>query len=705
MSHNYEKHTWSVGEVITKALIDRMETGIDNAVDKSGDTISGNLDFIDPQSSDATRQKGRIVWDDYTNPTTGISYGRLKIQQFTNVPNLITSGTGKGYYTYNEEGKPIVDTYSFPQRLCEIATNESGKTYRVFTSNGTTNGAAYWDSGSATDNDLQYGILPLKYGGLGFVPAANGALYVNTNSQNNKVVTVATLPVIYGGTGLTTVPKNYLLLGDSTDETPNAPLKTLAPGENGQVLKIVKGAPTWATDNTTPYPYTEYTSTTNNGITTATFTMNNRTVWNDGRVARIGHILQFFTKDVPIKDGDQNVVVTDFTTKYTNAIIVGENHNRFVFREHHLSENGVENYYLPAPTNTTSPIKNYDILTSKHYLPAKYGRLAPLKLNNTTDVRDCAVFGGLGAFDSRVVNQLSNNSNIVIPSNSDHVAQSQAVWVTGTFKTQYCYVTGNPPIFNIDTEAPAKSTITWGSLPALNLRYTKISNLSAQVQRDTDTNEIKNILLPNDNRPQYEDVTLASFRARHVTTGDSWKYRWPMGTERQAVIDVVTYIDDNFTDASNYGQNKRGNFAFHLPTCKWSEWVSAYNQSSASTKDKSFGVHYSILTTKNYHMYSDTITLKNDITIANSHQVLGTIQYQNFSFPDLDYQGVATLAELAEYSTLGGGLILSVRNKGGSGCEIWGYTNGNTTVLRKGTKIDFIGMHTIPETWNSDDND
>ena len=696
MSHSYEKHTWNVGEVITKALIDRMETGIDNAVDKSGDTISGNLDFIDPQSSDATRQKGRIVWDDYTNTTTGISYGRLKIQQFTNVPNLITSGTGKGYYTYNEEGKPIVDTYSFPQRLCEIAANESGKTYRIFTSNGTVNGAAYWDSGTATDNDLQYGILPLKYGGLGFVPTANGALYVNTDGQGNKVITVATLPVIRGGTGLTTVPENYLLLGGSAT---NVPLKTLAPGNNGQVLKIVNGAPTWAADSTTPYPYTEYTSATNNGITTATFTINNRTVWNDGRVARIGNILQFFTRNtVPIVDGDQNVVVTDLTTKYSNAIIVGDYTNQFVFREHHITGEGVENYYLPAPTNENPPKQDYDILTSKHYLPAEYGRLAALKFNDTTNtfVRDYAVFGAFGAFDSRVVNQLSKNSNIVIPSNSDHVAQSQGVWVTGTFKTQYCYVTGNPPMFT-------DSTIDWGSLPALNLRYTKISNLSAQVQRNTEK-KITQILLPANNLPQYEDVTLASFRARHVTTGNSWEYRWPMGTERQAVIDVVTYVDDNFANASGYGNNKRGNFAFHLPTCKWSEWVTAYNNSSASTKDTSFGVHYSILTTKNYYMYSDTITLKNDITIANSHQVLGTIQYQNFSFPDLDYQGVATLADLAETSTLGGGLILSVRNKGGSGCEIWGYTNGNTTVLKAGTKIDFIGMHTIPETWNSDDN-
>ena len=63
------------------------------------------------------------------------------------------------------------------------------------------------------------------------------------NLDVNKL-TSGTLPVARGGTGLASATASGLLYGNGTSA-----LNVLAPGSNGQVLKLVNGTPSWATDS------------------------------------------------------------------------------------------------------------------------------------------------------------------------------------------------------------------------------------------------------------------------------------------------------------------------------------------------------------------------------------------------------------------------------------------------------------------------
>lgn len=713
MSHSYEKHTWSVGEVITKALIDRMETGIDNAVDKSGDTITYKLDFV---KNSSPQQKGTVLWDE----TSG--YGRMKIQQYAQVTTLDPNG----FYKNDDPNHTIADTYSFPKKEANDFTSTN---YRIFTSNGAVNGAAYWDSGTATDNDLQYGTLPARYGGTGFDEASllenpGKVLKVATASGRWQLMDDKNTTYTFTKTGasLLITPSEgnptTIAWGNAANRSFTETIST----ENGDKLPTSTAVINYI--NSLPTTVKDYTSA--NGRTSATGTatkvdISGRAVWNDNLTTRVGSVIELYTQDV-------NVSSTPFisnTSPYNNAL--GINNGYFYFRERTASIAEPETYRLPAPTVSSG---SYDILTSKHYLPAEYGRLAALKLNDTTNdfVRNCAVFGAFGAFDSRVIDQLSGNANIVMPSlPSNQSVQSQGVWVTGIFKTQYCYITGNPPMFNIDSQDSTKSTISWGSLPALNLRYTKITNLENLVTRSSNTITGINVSTA---LPQYEDITLASFRARHVTAGSNWKQRWPMGTERQAVIDVVTYADDEFNDPDpdeeDYGNNKHGNFAFHLPTCTWQEWVTAYNDSQDSTKAESFGVHYSILTTKNYFLGSQVLSVKfpentattigtSGITIGydETNQKAGKQDTNNneytsripwpIKFTSADYAMTITLeyASGIPFSNL----AIVPRNITASGFQFSIYSSSSFTIAARTTlKFHCLAIKTIPETWSSDDN-
>lgn len=692
MSHNYEKHTWSVGEVITKALIDRMEDGIYNAVDKSGDTITYKLDFV---KNSSPQQKGTVLWDE----TTG--YGRMKIQQYAQVTTLGPDG----FYKNGDPNLTIADTYSFPKKAVDAFTAAN---YNIFTSKGAVRGIAWFNAEDTTEgNNGILNYLALNSSSNGKVLKNNNGTPAWTDDKNTTYTFTKT------GASLLITPSEgnptTIAWGNAANKSFTETISTA----NGDKLPTSTAVINYI--NSLPTTTKDYTYANGRTSTTGTATkvdVSGRAVWNDNLTTRVGSVIELYTQDV-------NVASTPFvsnTSPYNNAL--GINNGYFYFRERTESIAEPETYRLPAPTVSSG---SYDILTSKHYLPAKYGRLAALKLNDTTNdfVRNYAVFGAFGAFDSRVTNQLSGNSNIVMPSlPSNQSIQSQGVWITGTFKTQYCYVTGNPPMFKTN------STIDWGSLPALNLRYTKISNLSAQVQRNTETKEITQILLPENNLPQYEDVTLASFRARHVTTGDNWQYRWPMGTERQTVIDVVTYVDDNFTDASGYGSNKHGNFAFHLPTCTWQEWVTAYNDSQDSTKAESFGVHYSILTTKNYFLGSQVLSVK--FTSATTVDTAGiTIGYDetnkkagkqdtnnneytsripwSIKFTSADYAMTITLEHASGIPF--SNLAIVPRNIATNGFQFSIYSSSSFTIAANTTlKFHCLAIKTIPETWNSDDN-
>ena len=206
MSHNYEKHTWSVGEVITKALIDRMETGIDNAVDKSGDTITYKLDFV---KNSSPQQKGTVLWDE----TTG--YGRMKIQQYAQTPTLDTDG----FYKNDDPNRTIADTYSFPKKAVDAFTANN---YNIFTSKGAKRGIAWFNNDDTTegnngilnyleiDNDAKGKVLQINSNGQPTWATGNYTLSLTGN-------TLSLIPGTTGGTSTVTLASGvaYSLTADN----------------------------------------------------------------------------------------------------------------------------------------------------------------------------------------------------------------------------------------------------------------------------------------------------------------------------------------------------------------------------------------------------------------------------------------------------------------------------------------------------------
>lgn len=628
MSHSYEKHTWSVGEVITKALIDRMETGIDNAVDKSGDTITYKLDFV---KNSSPQQKGTVLWDEASG------YGRMKIQQYAQTPTLDSDG----FYKNDDPNHTVADTYSFPKKAADAFTAAN---YNIFTSKGASRGIAWFNNEDTTEGN-------------------NGIL-------------------------------NYLVINDNA---------------KGKVLKInSNGEPIWAIDNTTSYPYTEYTSTTNNGITTATFTINNRTVWNDGRIARIGNVLQFFTRNaVPIVDGDQNVVITDLTTKYNNAIIVGDYTNQFVFREHHITGEGIENYYLPAPTNENPPKQDYDILTTKNLITIAQGGTSAATAQGARQNLQVPYYYG-------------NNNDSNDPTFEGNVYIKKRTSAKGLLTTD--------------------GTIeSYGEIQAHNIIYTGMPAPSYNESNGTITSGSAHVPAYN----FYPDVvikdgasyttarrSIGAIRSRYTESTSADNYS-QMGTKRDIWVAAVTYKDEYFTFAAKtdtftldnktytYGNNIRGVFNFHLPLCKFSDWQKRYANAIDNgniQSDEEFSPAFEILTSKNYRFIAGSYFLTTAINLSSTNTSASFIiefqdtDGQSFNMPDNNYSAYVMLTDRNKSNTsnsitINGPYAIYTTNHNQSQLLVTIKGFGNTITLPINTKIDYFVGYGTPCSFSNNDED
>ena len=185
MSHRYTPHNWSVGEVLTEARMDAIETGIDRAVDLSGDTMTGLLNLNMPLPTI------QFTLSNNTSLNT-----RLEDNTFTDGDKL-THHFYIAQHAPNSTDATAYELFHLPRTYENITRTN----YRIFTSKGATAGAVYFNNYASNDldHDLSYGTLPIKYGGTGLTTtgtpgqvlavnaAGTGLTWVNNGSSGETI--------------------------------------------------------------------------------------------------------------------------------------------------------------------------------------------------------------------------------------------------------------------------------------------------------------------------------------------------------------------------------------------------------------------------------------------------------------------------------------------------------------------------------------